>query len=355
MPDLWHNYPMDRKGEKRVPRRELRDTRELAINALQKGMHPDDVADLYDVGRSTVFNWRKEYLEKGSAALVVEIAPGRTPRLADAQMERLRKLVVGRDPRQLQFDFALWTRQMVRDLIKREFGVDYTPEAVGNILRGMGLSPQKPLVRAYQQNPELVARWKEEEYPAIRKEAKAAGAAIFFCDEAGIRTDYHSGTTWAPVGQTPIVRRTGDRGNSVNMISAISAQGKLHFSFLDGNLNSALFIDYLKKLMHDIPGPVFLIVDNYPSHKSKETMEFVNSTQGRLKLYFLPPYSPELNPDEWVWKSVKHDHVGKMASRSIDEMKGGIAKAVEKLQSGADRILGFFRDPDLSYIGAAVQ
>jgi transposase len=345
---------VDRKGEKRVPRRKLQDIRELAINALQRGMNPDDVADLYDVGRSTVYNWWKEYQKKGPAALVVKMAPGRTPRLTDKQMATLRKLVIGRDPRQLQFDFAMWTRQMVRDLISREFGVDYTLQAVGNILHGMGLSPQKPLVRAYQQNPEMVRRWKEEEYPAIQAAAKAAGGSIYFCDEASIRTDYHSGTTWAPVGRTPIVRGTGER-KSVNMISAISTRGKLHFSFLDGNLNSALFIDYLKKLMHDVPGSIFLIVDGYPSHKSKETREFVKSTEGKLNLFFLPPYSPELNPDEWVWKSIKYDRVGKLASRSVVEMRAGIEKAVDRLQSVTKFALGLFRDPDLSYIGAVVQ
>jgi transposase len=316
---------MDRKGEKRISRRSLEDTRTLAIGALQKGMHPEDVANLYDVGRSTVFNWLKQYKKIGPAALVVKIAPGRTPRLTDKQREQVRKLIVGRDPRQLQFDFALWTRQMVRDLIKREFGVDYTLQAIGNILHDMGLSPQRPLVRAYEQNPELVRRWKDEEYPAIVRAAKAAGGSIFFCDEAGIRTDYHSGTTWAPVGQTPIVRGTGNR-KSINMISAISLRGKIHFSFLAGNLNSELFISYLKMLMHDIPGPIFLIVDGYPSHKSKETLEFVQSTKGRLNLFFLPPYSPELNPGEWIWKNIKHDRVGKMASRSIVEMRNGILR-----------------------------
>lgn len=342
-------FPMDRRGEKRVPRKKLQDIREFAITALQKGIHPDDVADLYDVGRSTVYNWRKDYLERGSAALVVKKASGPRPKLTDQQMEQLRKLVVGKDPRQLQFDFAMWTRQMIHDLIKREFGVDYTLQAVGEILHRMGLSPQKPLVRAYQQNPELVTRWKEEKYPAIRREAKAAGASIFFGDEATIRSDYHSGRTWAPVGQTPIVRGTGER-KSVNMISAVSPQGKMHFSFLGGNLNSALFIDYLKNLMHDIDGPIFLIVDGYPSHKSRETLDFVNSTNGRLRLFFLPPYSPELNPDEWVWKSIKHDRVGKMASRSEVEMRNGIDMAVSKLKSAAGLIKGFFLDPDLAYI-----
>jgi transposase len=345
---------MDRRGEKRISRRSLQDTRELAIGALQKGIHPDDVADLYDVGRSTVYNWRKEYLENGPTALKVKQAPGRTPRLTDDQRERLRKLVVGRDPRQLQFDFALWTRQMIRDLIKREFDVDYTLQAVGNILHDLGLSPQRPLRRAYQQNPELVSRWKEEEYPAIQKAAKAAGGTVLFCDEAGIRTDYHSGTTWAPVGQTPIVRGTGDR-KSINMISAISAQGKIHFSFLTGSLNSELFTDYLKNLMHDIPGPIFLIVDGHPSHRSKDTLRFIQSTEGRLNLFFLPPYSPELNPDEWVWKSIKHDRVGKMASRSIIEMRSGVDKAIARLQSSTKFVMDFFRDPDLAYIANTIQ
>ena len=124
----------------------------------------------------------------------------------------------------------------------------------------------------------------------------------------------------------------------------------MHFSFLAGNLNSALFIDYLKNLVHDIPGPIFLIVDGYPSHKSKETLEYVKSTEGRLNLFFLPPYSPELNPDEWVWKNIKHDRVGKMASRSESEMRNGISQAVERLKSKADLVKSFFLDPDLSYI-----
>ena len=118
-------------------------------------------------------------------------------------------------------------------------------------------------------------RWKEEEYPAIHAEAAAAGAAIFFADEAGVRTDYHSGTTWAPVGRTPVGAGTGAR-LSVNMISAVSAQGKTHFSFLEGNTNAATFIDYLKKLLHDIEGKIFLIVDRHSAHTAAETTRYVS-------------------------------------------------------------------------------
>ena len=143
---------------------------------------------------------------------------------------------MGNDPRQLQFAFALWTRAMVRELIRREFGVALSEVSVGRLLRKLGLSPQRPLYRAYQQNPEAVARWKAETYPAIRAKAARVGATIYFADEAGVRSDYHAGTTWAPVGRTPVVAATGDRFG-INLISAVTAKGELRFAAYDGNLN----------------------------------------------------------------------------------------------------------------------
>lgn len=345
---------MDRKGEKRIARRNLEDTRRLAVRAVEKGMHPEDAAEIYGAKRSTVYNWLKEHREKGPAAFVVKMAPGRTPTLTAKQEAQLRAMIIGQDPRQLQFDFALWTREMVGDLMRRKFGVNMTPQGVGKLLRRLGLSPQRPLVRAYEQNPERVRWWKEEEYPRIHAEAKAAGASIFFCDEAGIRTDYHSGTTWAPVGQTPVVTGTGNR-ESINMISAVSARGKLHFSFVDGNINAETFKAYLEKLLHDIDGLIFLVVDRHGAHTANATKEFVEKHSDRLRIFFLPGYSPELNPDEWVWKNVKHDNVGKIVSRGADEMRSGIKRAVARLQSSADVVASFFTDPSLAYIYRYVQ
>jgi transposase len=321
----------------------------LVISAVDNGMHPDDAAVVFGCGRSTVYGWLQARRERGLEALRVKELPGRAPKLTERQEARLWGMIVGRDPRQLQFDFALWTRQMVRQLIKRNFEVDFTPQGVGKLLHRLGLSPQRPLVRAYEQDAERVRRWKTEQYPAIHAAAEAVGAGIFFADEAAVRTDFHSGTTWAPVGRTPVVKGTGNR-TSVNMISAVSAQGKMHFSFLEGNTNSASFIDYLTKLLHDIPGKIFLIVDGHSAHTAKATKDFVASTGGRLRLFYLPPYSPELNPDEWVWKNVKNDHVGKMAACSKDELREGIKKAVTRLLRIPDIIRGFFLDPDLRYV-----
>jgi len=196
-----------------------------AVEQVGEGAHPEDVAAALGLHRKTVYGWLAKYREGGKDALTARPVPGRPPKMAGPQLSRLYSLIVGRDPRQMQFEFALWTREMVREVIRREFAVRLSVVSVGRLLRKLGLSPQRPLHRAYQQNPEAVDRWKRQEYPAIRAQAEAEGATIYFADEAGIRSDYHAGTTWSPVGQTPEVRNTGAR-YSVNMISAVSAKGR---------------------------------------------------------------------------------------------------------------------------------
>lgn len=176
---------------------------------------------------------------------------------------------------------------MVAELIEREFQVIMSVSAVGRMLRKMGLSPQRPLWRAYQANPEAVEAWRTVEFPAIKAEAAKAGGTVFFQDEASVRSDYHAGTTWGLLGQTPVVQTTGAR-YSVNVMSAVSAQGALHFMLVEGKVNSEIFIDYCQRLLDDNGGrPVFLIVDGHPSHRSKMVKEWVSGTNGRLRLFQL--------------------------------------------------------------------
>jgi len=277
--------------------------------------------------------------------------PGRPPKLTGAQLQRLYTLVVGNDPRQLRFAFALWTRAMVGELIGREFGVRLSEVSVGRLLRRLGLSPQRPLYRAYQQNPEAVARWKAQEYPQIRAQAAEVGATIYFADEAGVRSDDHAGTTWAPVGRTPVVAATGDRFG-INLISAVTAKGKLRFAAYDGNLNARVFIDFCRRLLADAPGPVFLVLDGHPVHRSNAVKQFAAATNGLLRLFFLPGYSPELNPDEWVWKHVKHDRIGRAGVTSPDDLKAKALAALHRLQQLPHLVRSFFCDPNLRYITA---
>jgi len=245
----------------------------------------------------------------------------------------------------------LWTRDMVRELIRREFRVSLSAVSVGRLLRTLGLSPQRPLWRAWQADPDAVERWKSEQFPAIRKQAKTEGATIYFADEAGIRSDYHAGTTWAPVGHTPVVKATGAR-HSLNMISAVTAQGLLRFSTYTGSFTAARFIEFCRKLLADSDRPVYLIVDGHPTHRSKAVKQFVDSTDGRLRLFVLPAYSPQLNPDEWVWKNVKHDRVGRTSVTGPAEFKTKVIGALRRLQKMPHIVRAFFADPELRYIAA---
>ena len=191
----------------------------------------------------------------------------------------------------------------------------------------------------------------ERTYPAIQAAADEEGATIYFADEAGIRSDYHAGTTWSPVGQTPEVKNTGARF-SVNMISVVSAKGALRFAVYEGNTTAATFIDFCKRLLHDAPGPVYLVLDGHPAHRATATKEFAASMEGRLKLFFLPGYSPELNGDEWVWKNVKHDRIARTGVTSKQDLKAKAVGALRRLQKRPGLVRAFFADPHLRYITA---
>jgi transposase len=336
---------------RKLDHKTLEQLRIRAVGQVEQGAHPDEVAAGLGMTRAAVYSWLAKYREGGLEALKARPVPGRPPKLSGPQLARLYGLVVGNDPRQLRFAFALWTRAMVRELIGREFGVALSEVSVGRLLRKLGLSPQRPLYRAYQQNPQAVARWKAEEYPAIRELAAQVGARIYFADEAGVRSDYHAGTTWAPVGQTPVVATTGDRFG-VNLISAVTAKGKLRFAAYEGSLNGPVFIDFCRRLLHDAPGPVFLVLDGHPVHRSKAVKQFADATGGQLRLWFLPGYSPELNPDEWVWKNIKHDRIGRAGVTSPEDLKAKALAALHRLQRLPHLIQGFFRDPNLRYITA---
>ena len=329
----------------------LQAIRVRAVQQIENGAHPEEVAAALGMTRSAVYSWLAKYRQGGLGALAARPVPGRPPKLSGEQLRRLYRLVVGADPRQLAFPVALWTREMVRELIRREFGVALSAVSVGRLLRKLGLSPQRPLWRAYQQDPEAVARWKREEFPAVREEAQRAGATIDFADEAGVRSDYQAGTTWAPVGQTPVVRSTGAR-HPVNLVSAVTAQGKLRFAGYDGTFTSATFIDFCRRLLHDADRPVFLVVDGHPTHRSTAVKEFIAATAGRLRLFYLPGYSPQLNPDEWVWKNVKADRIGRAGIIDKDDLKAKALAALHRLQKLPHLIRGFFADPNLRYLTA---
>jgi transposase len=330
-------------------RRATEEERMQAIRLIESGRKIDDVTEIMGVGRRSVLEWWEKYRRGGADELSTKAAAGRPASLSDQQLRELRAIIIEIDPRQLGFVMALWTREMIGDLIQQRFRVTLSKVTVGRILKRLGMSPQRPLYRAYQQDPEKVLEWKENTYPQIRKDADEHGAFIFFADEASVRTDFHSGTTWAPVGQTPVVTATGDR-KSIMMVSAISPRGELRFHIHEGSFRAAHFIEFCRQLLKDAERDIFLIVDGSSVHTAKQVKEFVASTQGKLQLYFLPPYSPDLNPDEWVWKNVKNDTIGRSAVRGKDDLKAVAVGALRHLQKVPGKVRGFFADPKLAYI-----
>lgn len=320
-----------------------------AVKLVENGHSPEQVVKALGFHRSCIYEWLAKYREGGTEALQTKTISGRPKKLNAQQLKKIYDIVTSKNPLQLKFEFALWTRDMVRELIKDQFGVKLSSVSVGRLLKKMGLSPQKPLHRAYQQNPDLVLQWLEVEFPKIKALARKVGADIYFGDEASVRSDFHSGTTWAPKGQTPVVKTTGARF-SVNMISAISPRGLLRFMTIDGRFNATTFMEFLKRLIHNSEKPIFLVVDGHPTHKAKKVREFIESTKGKLRIFILPPYSPELNPDELVWNNLKNHRIGRKTIAGPDDLKHKIISSLRSLQKMPQKIVGFFRENHVRYI-----
>lgn len=322
-----------------------------AVQRVEAGESPEVVIAALGFSRSCIYDWIAKYREGGIEALKAKPLEGRPRKLTGRQIDKLYKIITTKNPTQLSFEFALWTRSMIREVIRNEFGVKLSEISVGRLLRKMGFSPQKPLRRAYQRDNSKVDEWLEKGYPHIRKLAKKEGATIYFGDEASVRSDYHSGTTWAPVGETPVVESTGARFG-INLVSAVSPKGQMRFMAFEGKMNAEKFVEFLERLIYKADTPVFLILDGHPVHKSRLVKEFVQKTKGRLRLFILPPYSPHLNPDEWVWNWLKRHKLGKTSVAGPDQLKQVVKSFMLQLQKLPKIIKGFFRDPNLAYIGA---
>ena len=302
---------MKQRDGRSLDHKALEDIRIQAVQRVEAGEAPSAVMQVLGFARTVIYDWLKKYRAGGVEALRALPIPGRPPKLTERQQAWVYRMVTQNNPLQLQFEFALWTRAMVQELIRRQYGVTLSLASVGRLLRSLGLTPQRPVRRAVEQVPETVRRWLTVDYPAIQAKARKVGAQIFFADEAGVRSNsHHSGTTWAPRDETPVVPATGKRF-SLNLVSAVSPRGVLRFMVVDGRMTAVRFIMFLKRLLHNQTQPIFLIVDRHSSHRAKVVQEFVASTNGRLELFFLPPYSPELNPDELVWNHLKTHGVRK--------------------------------------------
>lgn len=321
--------------------------RQQAVKAVREGESVKAVAAAFGVNERSVFRWLADYASGGQNALLAKPIPGRPSKITAGEMRWLAQAVKDNTPLQFKFDFGLWTLSLIRSLIHRQFDKVLSLSTVSRVMRALGFTVQKPLYQAWQQDATLVRRWEAEIYPSIRAEAKRVGATIYFADESGIRSDYHTGTSWAPCGQTPVVKATGSRF-SLNMLSAVSPNGEFRFMLQQGTVNAKVFREFLRRLMVGATAPVFLIVDGHPAHKAKLVKAFVDAQAGRLKLFYLPPYSPQLNPDEQVWAHVKRE-IAKRLVQDKDELKRLALGALRRIQRLPNLVRSFFRQPECQY------
>ncbi len=322
--------------------------RQQAVKAVREGQTVQSVAAAFGVNQRSVFRWLADFTNGGQNALLAKPIPGRPSKLTAEELSWIANAVRDHNPQQFKFEFGLWTLSLIRHLIKRRFNKELSVSSVHRLMKTLGFSAQKPLYQAWQQDPALVRTWETETYPAIRAEAKRVGATIYFGDESGIRSDHHTGTTWAPQGQTPVVRATGRRF-SLNMISAVSTQGEFRFMLHEGSVGAKVFLEFLKRLMVNAEKPVFLIVDGHSIHKAKLVKSYVERLDGKLKLFYLPPYSPHLNPDETVWAHVKRK-VSRQLVESAEDMKRLALGALRSIQKLPELVKSFFRQPECRYI-----
>ena len=333
---------------RKVSHAKLEETRFEAVRRVQAGESPTAVARDMGLYTNRIFIWLAAYRSGGWDTLRSRKAMGRPKRLVAKQIRWIYDTVTTKNPLQFKLPFALWTRAQIRTLITQRFSIKLSLVSVGRLLAQLGLTCQRPLFRAYQQDSSLVERWLKEEYPKIRLQAKREKAEIFFEDESGVRSDFHSGTTWAPKGKTPVVRVTGQRF-SLNMISAVSPRGELRFMVVRGGVGAAVFINFLKRLIQGQRRAIFLIVDGHPSHRAKKVKKYVESLQGKLRLFFLPPYSPELNPDELVWNDVKNNGVGRTLVHGPADLMRTVVGRLRCLQKTPKKIRSSFQHPETRY------
>ncbi len=269
-------------------------------------------------------------------------------KIKGVQAAEVRRLIKEKMPDQLKLPFGLWTREAVQQLILDKYGIELSRWQVGRYLKSWGYTPQKPISKAYEQDPKRVAQWLDKEYPAIKKKAKKQNAVIYFEDEVGMRSDHQAGKSYAPKGKTPIIKKTGQRF-SLNMVSAISNKGHVEFMILDGTFNGGVFIDFLTRLIKHKQHKIFLVVDGHSAHKTKLVKAWLEEHKDKIELFFLPPYSPELNPQEYVNQDLKTNIIGKKRPINKAQMKTNVEDFMYKRKKDKKQVQKYFHASHIRY------
>lgn len=322
--------------------------RKQAVAAVQNGESPKVVARVFGIGQRTLYDWLARYRHGGWDALREGRRSGRSRKAGPEVMQWLFEVVTQGDPYTHKFPFALWTLPIIMKLLKREHGIKLSKSSVSRLLQQLGLSPQRPVYRAYQRDPKALETYLNTTFPELKQRAQREGAAIYFVDESSVRSDHHRGTTWGEIGKTPVVADGGGRF-SVHLVSAVSPRGDLRFQVIEGRMNADRFIDFLTKLRRDAGQPIIVIADNASYHKAKTVKTFCADPDNGVEVANLPAYAPELNPDEQVWNHAKY-LIGKQFAASRKALKRLAINALFSIQKRVDLVRSFFHLETTRYV-----
>lgn len=330
---------------------ELEERRKQAIKLRERGMKYSEITEIVGVNRNTISDWYKRWLAGGAKALKVK-SPGKPKgsgcSLNEEQQKKVKACLIYCTPDQLQFDFALWTRAAVQTLIEDLFKIEMPIRTVGDYLKRWGFTPQKPVKRAYERCDKKVKKWLDDEYPTIEKRALAEGAEIHWGDETGMKNEDQVGRGYAPKGKTPVREHKGKK-ESINMISTVTKLGKIRFMFYEGSMNYQRLIKFMSRLIKDTSKKIFLILDNLRVHHAKKVKEWLAKRCDKIEVFYLPSYSPDLNPDEYLNRDLKSQLSKRPSKRKEGDFKAQAKTEMRRLQKSPDRVVKYFKSEKIRY------
>jgi transposase len=342
---------MDTTDARNLPLAVLNERRRRAVKLRERGMTLREVAAQVELSVPTVMSAHRAYLAGGWSA--VNVKPrgrkrGEGRQLTPEQEAEIRRLICDKTPDQLKMGFALWNRQAVLQLIQDRLGIELPIRTVGEYLKRWGFTPQKPIKKAYEQRPAEVRKWLDDEYPKIAARAKTEGAEIHWGDETGLRSDDVRGRGYAPKGQTPVVRVNNKR-EGLSIISTVTNQGKVRWKVFDGAMNADILIDFFKRLIKDAKRKVYLILDNLRVHHARRVKDWLADHDEEIEVFYLPSYSPELNPDECLNADLKDGVTRRAPARSKAQLKKAAISHLRKLQKSPRRVRKYFEHKPVRY------
>lgn len=334
---------------RKIPDEVMNYIRKMAVYSVkEKGQSPEIVAEIFNFNRYCIYKWLKIYEEKGYEGLNTSKAPGAEKIITEEIDNWIKDIVLNKTPLDFGYETHLWTSLIIAQLLKKEFGIEVCDDTVSLHLKSMGLSYQKPCYFDKQRDEKEIEHFLNEKFPRIKKLANKMNADIGFEDEAGFKINAHAGYTWGEKGKTPVISVNTQRG-SINALSIVISDGTMRYSLSEKTIDSECFIAFLKQVISKRKKPLILLVDRVPFHRSKKVREFVKANRSKLRIYFLPRYAPDFNPDEQVWNEIKNNQLGKQSVLNKADLKEKLKSALASLQKRADRIISFFRLPNTQY------